>query len=205
MKRISLFLMMLIALGLFSVSFGAALHTQAQAGTDVATQAGTAAATTSATMAATMDQIPFTLFNVNTATDAELLTIPQMNARMVREYFEYRPYTSILRFRQEIGKYVGADQVTAWEKYVYIPILVDTTDSVTLKQIPGVTDQIGKDLIAARPYKTNEAFLAKLATSLTPAQVNFAINYLDGKEALLTPTPAATGAATMSATATATP
>jgi DNA uptake protein ComE-like DNA-binding protein len=47
-----------------------------------------------------------TKFNLNTASEADFLTIPNVGNRMVREFMEYRPYTSIGQFRREIGKYV---------------------------------------------------------------------------------------------------
>jgi DNA uptake protein ComE-like DNA-binding protein len=58
--------------------------------------------------------------NINTATDEEILRIPGVGPRMLREFKEYRPYTSIEQFRREIGKYVDKDQVATWEKYIVI-------------------------------------------------------------------------------------
>ena len=58
--------------------------------------------------------------NLNTATDAEILAIPGMGPRMLREFKEYRPYTSIEQFRREIGKYVDKAEVARLEQYVYI-------------------------------------------------------------------------------------
>jgi DNA uptake protein ComE-like DNA-binding protein len=147
-------------------------------------------ATPEATADATVEA--FTRFNLNIGTSDDFLTIPDMNNRMVREYMEYRPYVSILQFRQEIGKYVGDAQVAAWEPYIFVPIQIDQADVETLKQIPGVDDTIANELIAARPYTTNEAFLAKLTTYLTPEQVAFAQNFLDGYTlAATTATPSA--------------
>lgn len=140
----------------------------------------------------------FTRFDLNTATGDDFLTIPDMNNRMVREYMEYRPYVSILQFRKEIGKYVGDEQVAAWEPYVYVPVQIDQADVETLKQIPGVDDTIANELIAARPYETNDAFLTKLATYLTADQMLLAPNYLEGYVA-----PEATPEATISPEATA--
>lgn len=58
--------------------------------------------------------------DLNKASDAEILLIPGIGARMLREFKEYRPYTSIEQFRREIGKYVDADEVARLEKYVSI-------------------------------------------------------------------------------------
>ena len=117
--------------------------------------------------------------NLNEVTEDQLLsTIPNFSTRMVREFMEYRPYISIQQFRKEIGKYVSAEQVTAYEQYVYVPIDVDQADAATLQELPGVDATIANQLIAGRPYGSNQAFLAKLAGSLPDAQVQQAAAYL---------------------------
>jgi radical SAM superfamily enzyme with C-terminal helix-hairpin-helix motif len=100
---------------------------------------------------------------------------------MVREFFEYRPYISIQQFRREIGKYVSAEQVAAYEQYVYVPVDVDAADAETLQQLPGVDATVAAALIAGRPYGSNEAFLAKLGTSVAAADAKLAAAYLVAK------------------------
>jgi DNA uptake protein ComE-like DNA-binding protein len=58
--------------------------------------------------------------NINTATDAEILAIPGVGPRMLREFKEYRPWTSIAQFRREIGKYVDKAEVARLEQYIVI-------------------------------------------------------------------------------------
>lgn len=58
--------------------------------------------------------------NLNTASDQEILLIPGIGNRMLREFKEYRPYTSIEQFRREMGKYVDDAEVARMEKYVSI-------------------------------------------------------------------------------------
>lgn len=67
---------------------------------------------------ARLEQYVFVPMNLNTATDADFRTIPGMTSRMVREFMEYRPYTSIEQFRREIGKYVNEKEVARLESYV---------------------------------------------------------------------------------------
>jgi DNA uptake protein ComE-like DNA-binding protein len=59
--------------------------------------------------------------NLNTATDAEILLIPGVGSRMLREFKEYRPYTSMEQFRREIGKYVDKTELARLERYVAQP------------------------------------------------------------------------------------
>lgn len=117
--------------------------------------------------------------NLNTATGDDFLAgIPGLGNRMVREFMEYRPYVSILQFRQEIGKYVDEAQVAEYEKYVFVPVAINDADAATLQQIPGLTEANAAELIAARPYASNDAFLAKLAEYISPEEAAAAQSYL---------------------------
>lgn len=107
--------------------------------------------------------------NLNSASGDEFLAaIPGFGSRMVREFEEYRPYISIQQFRKEMGKYVDATQIAEYEKYVFVPINRNESDEATLQQISGVTTEISAQLLAARPYASNDDFLKKLA-ELAPA------------------------------------
>jgi DNA uptake protein ComE-like DNA-binding protein len=109
-------------------------------------------------------------FNLNTMTREEILSIPNTGNRMVREFDEYRPYTSILQFRKEIGKYVNAAQVAEYEKYVYVPISPNNADAATLQQLPGVTAIVAGQIIAARPFNSKDDFVKKLGELTSPTQ-----------------------------------
>jgi DNA uptake protein ComE-like DNA-binding protein len=120
--------------------------------------------------------------NLNEVTEDQLLnTIPNFGNRMVREFFEYRPYVSIQQFRREIGKYVDADQVAEYEKYVYVPVDVDASDAETLQQLPGIDATIAATLIASRPYGSNQAFLTKLGEQVSAGDLAAAEAYLVAK------------------------
>ncbi|MCX6022706.1 MAG: helix-hairpin-helix domain-containing protein [Chloroflexi bacterium] len=116
--------------------------------------------------------------NLNTASPSAFLKVPGVGDRMVREFQEYRPYTSIQQFRREIGKYVDAAQVTDYEKYVYVPIVANTADAATLQQIAGLDATEATALIASRPFASNDAFLVKLAPYVSEAQLAVAKTYL---------------------------
>jgi DNA uptake protein ComE-like DNA-binding protein len=116
--------------------------------------------------------------NLNTASAAEILTVPNAGQRMVREFMEYRPYTTILQFRQEIGKYVDAATIAGYEQYVYVPVDINQADTATLQQLPGVDDTIANALVAARPYASVDAFLSKLGSYVSAAQAAAAKSYL---------------------------
>jgi DNA uptake protein ComE-like DNA-binding protein len=70
---------------------------------------------------ARLEQYVFVPINLNTASDEDILSIPGMGPRMLREFKEYRPYDGIARFRREIGKYVSPKEVARFERYVTVP------------------------------------------------------------------------------------
>lgn len=70
---------------------------------------------------ARLAQYAFIPLNLNTATDAEILTIPGTGNRMLREFKEYRPWKTTAQFDKEIGKYVDAKEVRRLARYVTIP------------------------------------------------------------------------------------
>ena len=65
-----------------------------------------------------LEQYVFVPVNLNTASDADILSIPGLGQRMLREFKDYRPYKAIQQFRREIGKYVDEKEVARLERYV---------------------------------------------------------------------------------------
>ena len=74
----------------------------------------------SADQVARLAQYTFIPVKLNTATDADILSIPGAGQRMVREFKEYRPWKTKEQFIKEIGKYVGAKEAERMWRYVVI-------------------------------------------------------------------------------------
>ena len=70
---------------------------------------------------ARLAQYGFIPLNLNTASDADLSTIPGVGQRMLREFKEYRPWKTREQFDKEIGKYVNQKEVARLARYVVIP------------------------------------------------------------------------------------
>jgi len=69
---------------------------------------------------AQLAQYTFIPVRLNTAADADILSIPGAGQRMVREFKEYRPWKTKEQFIKEIGKYVGAKEAERMWRYVVI-------------------------------------------------------------------------------------
>jgi DNA uptake protein ComE-like DNA-binding protein len=120
----------------------------------------------------------FLQLNLNTATREEIMLIPGMGNRMVREFLEYRPYTAIAQFRKEIGKYVDDKEVARLEQYVFVPINLNTASDEILLSIPGATPQFLRALKDPRPYKDMEQFRREIAKSVSPKEAARLERYL---------------------------
>jgi DNA uptake protein ComE-like DNA-binding protein len=99
----------------------------------------------------------FVHINLNTATAAEILLVPNAGKRMAHEFDEYRPWRSYAQFNKEIGKYVGADATAKLAQYTFIPINVNTASDEVLMTIPGADAALIAKIKAGRPYKSAEA------------------------------------------------
>ncbi|MCY4673049.1 MAG: hypothetical protein OXD43_04665 [Bacteroidetes bacterium] len=56
--------------------------------------------------------------DLNSASDEDILAIPGVGRRMLREFREYRPYESMAQFEREIGKYVDDEELAKLVSYV---------------------------------------------------------------------------------------
>jgi DNA uptake protein ComE-like DNA-binding protein len=109
--------------------------------------------------------------NLNSATREELLLIPGMGERMVREFFEYRPYRSYAQFRKEIGKYVDQKEVARLEQYTFIPINLNTASDEDILSIPGLGKRMLHEFKEYRPYKTIEQFRKEIGKYVSQKEV----------------------------------
>ena len=101
--------------------------------------------------------------DLNRGTDAEFLLIPGAGQRMLREFKEYRPWTSFEQFQREIGKYVRATpgEVERLEQYMFIPLELNTfTDSTmaTFASIGVGTRRWTREFKEYRPWTSKEQF-----------------------------------------------
>lgn len=100
----------------------------------------------------------FVPFNLNTTAEADFKMIPGVGDRMAHEFEEYRPYTSVLQFRREIGKYVDEDEVSRYENYVFVPVELNSATEKDIKALPGVGNRMAHEFEEYRPYNSMAQF-----------------------------------------------
>ncbi|HEX9887265.1 MAG TPA: hypothetical protein VGA70_12295 [Longimicrobiales bacterium] len=100
----------------------------------------------------------FVPINLNTASDAEILMIPGLGPRMVREFKEYRPYVALAQWRREMGKYVDDDEVARMAQFVFVPIDLNTASDEDILSLPGIGARMLREFKEYRPYQNIEQF-----------------------------------------------
>jgi DNA uptake protein ComE-like DNA-binding protein len=113
----------------------------------------------------------FVHLNLNTATWEEIMLIPGMGNRMVREFLEYRPYKTMAQFRKEIGKYVDEKEVARLEQYVFAPINLNTASDADIQTIPGLGPRMLREFKEYRPYKNIEQFRKEIGKYVNAKEV----------------------------------
>jgi DNA uptake protein ComE-like DNA-binding protein len=113
----------------------------------------------------------FLPINLNAATRAEILLVPGVGNRMVREFLEYRPYAGLAVFRREIGKYVNAEEVARFEQYVFVPIDLNTASDEDILSIPGMGPRMLREFKEYRPYPNIEKFRREIGKYVSKEEV----------------------------------
>jgi DNA uptake protein ComE-like DNA-binding protein len=100
----------------------------------------------------------FVHLNLNTASDEEIQMIPNVGARMLHEFKEYRPYVALAQFHREIAKYVDDTELARLAQYVSVPIDLNTASDEDILSIPGIGNRMLHEFKEYRPYLAMEQF-----------------------------------------------
>ena len=100
----------------------------------------------------------FVPLNLNTTPEEDFLMVPGVGEKMAHEFEEYRPYKKVAQFRREMGKYVDEDEIARYEKYVFVPVALNSATDEEILAIPGVGDRMLHEFKEYRPYASLEQF-----------------------------------------------
>lgn len=100
----------------------------------------------------------FLPINLNSASEDEVKLVPGIDRKMVHEFDEYKPYSTLEQFRREIGKYVDDDEVARFEQYVFVPMDLNSASADALSTIPGMSGRMVHEFEEYRPYTSIEQF-----------------------------------------------
>jgi len=114
----------------------------------------------------------FVPLNLNTTEEKAFKMIPGVGDKMAHEFEEYRPYTSILQFKREIGKYVDQKEVARYLEYVFVPVELNTSTEDDIKALPGIGDKMTHEFLEYRPYKNLAQFRKEIGKYVDEKELN---------------------------------
>jgi DNA uptake protein ComE-like DNA-binding protein len=109
--------------------------------------------------------------NLNATTPEEILLIPGVGSRMLREFQEYYPYVGLAEFHREIGKYVDDDELARLEQYVFVPIDLNSASDEDILTIPGSGPRVLREFKEYRPYTAMAQFEREMGKYWDEAEV----------------------------------
>ena len=109
--------------------------------------------------------------DLNTASRDEILLIPGVGNRMLREFLEYRPYKALAQFHREIGKYVDDAELARLAQYVFVPIDLNTASDDDILSIPSIGNRMLHEFKEYRPYKAIEQFRREIGKYVDEEEV----------------------------------
>lgn len=121
----------------------------------------------------------FIHINLNSATREEILLVPGIGPRMLREFLEYRPYRAMAQFRREMGKYVNAEEVARMEQYVFVPMDLNTATDQELMTIPGFGPRMLREFKEYRPYRAIDQFRREIGKYVNAQEVARLERYIE--------------------------
>ena len=117
--------------------------------------------------------------DLNDVTDEEVLLIPGVGNRLLREFEEYRPYVALAQFRREIGKYVDDDQLARLAQYVYVRIDLNRASDEAILSIPGVGARMLREFDEYRPYSVMAQFRREIGKYVDDDEVERLARYVE--------------------------
>ena len=114
----------------------------------------------------------FVPLNLNTTEEKDFKMIPGVGDKMAHEFEEYRPYTSILQFKREIGKYVDQEEVARYLDYVFVPVELNTSSEDDIKALPGIGNKMTHEFLEYRPYKNLAQFRKEIGKYVDERELN---------------------------------
>ena len=113
----------------------------------------------------------FVHINLNSGTREEILLIPGVGNRMLREFLEYRPYAALAVFHREIDKYVDDAELARLEQYVFVPIDLNKASDADILTIPGLGNRMLREFKEYRPYDGIERFRREIGKYVSKEEV----------------------------------
>lgn len=98
------------------------------------------------------------LVNPDLASDKELLALPHMNAKIVKEIMERRPFLKMADLNALLAQSLNKGQLAELYGKMFVQINLNTASEEEILMIPGTGKRMLHEFLEYRPYKTLAQF-----------------------------------------------
>ncbi len=98
------------------------------------------------------------LVNPDLASEKELLALPHMNAKIVKEIMERRPFLKMADLNALLAQSLNKEQLADLYGKMFVQINLNTASEEEILMIPGTGKRMLREFLEYRPYKTLAQF-----------------------------------------------
>ena len=98
------------------------------------------------------------LVNPDLASEKELLALPNMNAKIVKEIMERRPFLKMADLNALLAQSLNKEQLAELYGKIFVQINLNTASEEEILMIPGTGKRMLREFLEYRPYKTLAQF-----------------------------------------------
>ena len=98
------------------------------------------------------------LVNPDLASEKELLALPHMNAKIVKEIIERRPFLKMADLNALLAQSLNKGQLAELYGKMFVQINLNTASEEEILMIPGTGKRMLHEFLEYRPYKTLAQF-----------------------------------------------
>lgn len=120
---------------------------------------------------ASADATATELLNPNLAGEEALAALPQLDAALVQDIMENRPFLGITELHRFLSESVSEDSLRALYGSLFIPINLNTASREEILLIPGVGARMAHEFEEYRPYLTLAQFRREIGKYVDDAEV----------------------------------
>lgn len=107
----------------------------------------------------------------NLAGEKELLALPHLNAELVKEILDKRPFTNMTALDTLLRQTLSKEQLAEVYAKLFIPINLNTATREEILLVPGVGKRLAHEFEEYRPYKNLEQFRREIGKYVDKKEV----------------------------------
>lgn len=112
-----------------------------------------------------------TRLNPNTASAAQLESVPGLDASLAAQIVAGRPFATMVEFDAVVGATLAPDAASAVYEQVFIPINLNTASNEEIALIPGMSRRMVREFLEYRPYADLSEFDREIGKYVDDAEV----------------------------------